>query len=226
LASENPKSGALLLFLAKFQLETGDRGHARATLALAKEADPKNPDVDLTLAQLDSEDGRLNEARETLKRVVESSPRNVMAQLWLGNVEEMKGNHEAAIQHYRQVISATPDNATALNNLAYVLAEYGKQPDEALKYAERAKELQPDNASVNDTLGWVYYQKALYPMAVRHLESAVATQPTGKRKYHLAMACLKAGDARRARQMLTEALKADPSFPEAQQARQLLSQPM
>ncbi len=54
-----------------------------------------------------------------------------------------------------------------------------------------------------------------------HLESATAKEGTARRKYHLAMAYLKAGDANRGRQVLQTALKMDPSLPEAQAARQL-----
>jgi hypothetical protein len=34
----------------------------------------------------------------------------------------------------------------------------GTVVDEALKYAQRAKELAPENAEVDDTLGWSYLQ--------------------------------------------------------------------
>ena len=46
----------------------------------------------------------------------------------------------------------------ALNGLAYLLAET-RQPDEAIKYAQKAKELAPDSPAVDDTLGWTYFQK-------------------------------------------------------------------
>ena len=55
-------------------------------------------------------------------------------------------------------------NLFALNNLAYALAM--ADPDEASKLAQRAAELAPDNATVQDTLGWVYYRKGNYTMAL------------------------------------------------------------
>ena len=105
--------------------------------------------------------------------------------------------------------------------MAYLLAE-SKQPDEALKYAQKAKELAPDNAAVDDTLGWTYYQKGLYSLAVTHLEGATARDGTPRRKYHLAMAYCKAGDPKRGRQAYDAAYKMDPNLPEAQAARQVL----
>jgi Tfp pilus assembly protein PilF len=74
---------------------------------------------------------------------------------------------------------------------------------------------------VDDTLGWTYFQKGMYTLAVAHLEGAVAKDGTALRKYHLAMAYLKAGDPKRGRQTFEAALKMDPKLPEAQVARQL-----
>ena len=110
-------------------------------------------------------------------------------------------------------------NPLALNGLAYLLTESG-QPDEAIRYAQKAKEVAPGSAAVDDTLGWTYFRKGMYAMAVTHLESATAKEGTALRRYHLAMAYLKAGDPKRGRQTFEAALKMDPKLPEAQIARQ------
>jgi len=136
----------------------------------------------------------------------------------------MDGKSVAAIENYRKVVNLDAKNIMGLNGLAYLLAD-SRQADEALKYAQQAKELAPENAAIDDTLGWTYYQKGMYPMAVTHLESADARDATPRRKYHLAMAYLKAGDQKRGRQTLDAALKMDPNLPEAQAARQLFGYP-
>jgi len=46
-------------------------------------------------------------------------------------------------------------------------------PDDALKYAQQAGEISPDNAAVGDTLGWVCYRNGLYVRAVDYLKKAV-----------------------------------------------------
>jgi uncharacterized protein HemY len=100
----------------------------------------------------------------------------------------------------------------ALNNLAYLLTENTGQPDEALKYAEQAKEIVPANPEVDDTLGWIYYRKGIYLTAVKYLESATAKSSTAVRRYHLAMAYLKAGDVKRGQQRWKRLSRAIPSF--------------
>jgi uncharacterized protein HemY len=112
-----------------------------------------------------------------------------------------------------------------LNNLAFLLADQANQPDEALKLAQQAKELAPRDPSVDDTLGWVYYCKGLYPVAVKHLEAAVAKEPNARRKYHLAMVYLKSGDRKRGAEVLNQALKLDATLPEAATAQKLAAEP-
>src|SRR5207253_7999163 len=127
----------------------------------------------------------------------------------------------AAIDDFKSVLDREPENVVALNNLAYLLTEYAHQPDEALKYAQQARELAPANVDTQGTLGWVFYCKGLFPAAVQQLSDAVSRDGAASgsnpaiRKYHLAMALLKAGDRERGRQTLNVALKMDPLRPEA-----------
>ncbi len=98
------------------------------------------------------------------------------------------------MKQYRQVVDADSSHAEAMNNLAYLLADYGKQPDEALKYAEKAQELAPDNPNYADTLGWILYQKGLYGRAVKQMQLAASHKENVLWRYHLAMAYAKLGD--------------------------------
>jgi Tfp pilus assembly protein PilF len=114
-----------------------------------------------------------------------------------------------------------------LNNLSYDLTEHAKQPDEALKYAQKAKELAPGDGRVAHTLGWVLYQKGLYSAAVTQLESAVSARnlapgdDLGRLQYHLAMACFRSGNRERGKQALEAAAQIAPALPEARLAREM-----
>jgi tetratricopeptide (TPR) repeat protein len=202
-------------------LGSGDRKHAREALNAAIGADPKFVKARLALAQLDTAEGKIDDARQRLETVLSSDQNNLLARQWLGDLEEVKGNHIAAIDHLRKVVAATQDNAQAANNLAYLLLEHGNQPDEALKYAQRAVELAPEHAAYCDTLGWVFYKKGMYAAAIPYFERASAHPESAVWKYHLAMAYAKAGDKRRGKTMLEVALKQNPRVPEAKSAREL-----
>jgi tetratricopeptide (TPR) repeat protein len=217
-AALQPTSAPVQSFLGTSLLIGGDRKGARAAFVAAKAADPRFVEADLSLVQLDAIEGRWDDARKRLEGVISTSG-NTTARLWLGVLEERRENHKAAIELLRKVVEAQPDNAQALNNLAFMQAEYGNQADEALKHAEKAVELAPDSATYCDTLGWVLYRKGLYGPAVKYLERASSNKGNVVWKYHLAMAYAKVGDLARGKSVLEAALKLNPNVPEAKTAR-------
>lgn len=220
-AATQPESAPVQDFLGVMLASQGDRSQARAAFLDAQRLDP-NSKADLSLTQLDVADGNLADARKRLVALVSKDQDNTIAHLWLGNIDELIGNQEDALQQFRSVVDANPSNAQAANNLAYLLSEQKNNPEEALKYAEKAVELVPDHGPYCDTLGWILYRKGLYASAVKYLERANSEKPTAIWKYHLAMAYAKSGDWARARETLAEALRDNPRLPEAQVAQQLM----
>jgi tetratricopeptide (TPR) repeat protein len=221
-AMRQPASAPVLQFLGELLTAVGDSAGARQAYEAAKAAKPGMLFPDLALAELDTNEGRGEEARKRLSAAISSHPRSVPALVFFAQLEVKQGRTAAAIEQYRKALAVDDKNIFVLNGLAYQLAESG-QADEALKYAQIAKQVAPDNPAVEDTLGWIYFRKNLYDLAVTHLESATAKEGTALRKYHLAMAYLKAGDAKRGRQTFESALRMNPNLPEAQVSRQLLA---
>ncbi len=219
-AVNQPGSAPVQQFVGQILIAGGDRAGARKAFEAAKADRPGFLDADYSLAELDAAEGKVDDARKRLQSVVSAHQDNKAAHKVLAEFELTSGkNPAAAIEQYRKVVAIDPKDALAWNAMAYLLAR-GKQQDEALKSAQKAKELAPDNPAVDDTLGWVYYLQGSYPLSVVHLEAATNKQGTAVRKYHLAMAYLKAGKADRGRETLEAALKMNPNLPEAQAARQ------
>jgi tetratricopeptide (TPR) repeat protein len=218
-ALKQPKSPAVQEYLGRVLATSGDRAGARKAFEAAKAARPGFVDADFDLAQLDAAEGKTEDAHKRLSEAAASHPDNKNAHLLLARFEMINGKNPAAIEQLKKAVELDGKDALAFNSLAYLLVK-NKQLDEAAKYAQKAWELAPDNANVDDTLGWVYYQQGQYPLAVVQLEAANAKQGTAIHKYHLAMAYLKAGKPDRGRQTLDAALKMDPKLPEAQAARQ------
>src|SRR5262249_44927984 len=148
-----------------------------------------------------------------------------LAMQWAGDLELMTGNQVGALHRFQKVAEAQPGNATALNNYAYLLADQGKNPAGALKVAQKALELSPSDPDFADTLGWILYQKGLYTQAIPYLKLAAGSDTNPTWKYHLAMAYAKAGDPKRAEEVLGAALRLNPNLPEAKVAQALVRMP-
>jgi tetratricopeptide (TPR) repeat protein len=115
------------------------------------------------------------------------------------------------------------DYVPAANNLAFLLAEKGVKPAEALKLAEFAKSEMPDDPTVLDTLGWVYYQQGRYKTAIEELEKSVVINPNNAlANYHLGWAYYEIREFEKAREAMRKALQIDPNFPGAEEARSIL----
>ncbi|PYR56127.1 MAG: hypothetical protein DMF91_22650 [Acidobacteria bacterium] len=66
---------------------------------------------------------------------------------------------------------------------------------------------------MNDTLGWIYYQRNQAADAIAPLAESVDARPDNPLyRYHLAMAYLKTGSTAKAREHLDRALAASTSF--------------
>jgi tetratricopeptide (TPR) repeat protein len=223
--SQQPNSAPAQHFLGMMLWANGDVPQARQAFLAAKAAEPRYRQADMSLIQMDVAEKHWDEAKRKLRELIAAEPNQIRAQHWLGELEEFQGNHQKALELFRKVIESEPQNADALNNAAYILSTFANQPDEALRYAQKAQELAPQDLDVADTLGWAFYQKGLYPSAVTHLERAASKEGGNVVwKYHLAMAYVKAGNPKRGRTVYEAALKHNPNVPEAALAKQVLDQ--
>jgi tetratricopeptide (TPR) repeat protein len=221
-AARRPKSAAIQEYLGEQLQLQGNFAEARNAFNAAKAADPGFTRADLSLAQIDLHDNRLDDARKKASSAL-TGPDAAPAGLILGDIETKAGNYDAAIGHYRKVLAVAPRNVRALNNIANLLVERPGRTDEALKYAQLATEIVPDDAAVQDTMGWVLYRKGVYNMAIEYLKRAAKSNMVVAR-YHLGVAYLKAGQVGTGRQVLDAALKTDPTLPEAQLAKKALAE--
>jgi tetratricopeptide (TPR) repeat protein len=221
-AAQNPKSAPVQFFLGSLLTEVGKKDEAKQAFAAAKMANPEYTAADLSVVQINLNQANWDDARKELGAILAKNE-IPLARKWLGMLEQTVGNQTAAIANFRRVIEVEPNNVVALNNLAFLLSEQGQHNDEALKYAERAVELAPDNGAIEDTLGWVLYKKGLYSNAVTHLQASVSKSkgPGALQYYHLAMAYFKAGDHGKGKAALQSGLLKDPNLPEAKLAQQM-----
>ncbi len=144
--------------------------------------------------------------------------RDLLGQYYLGPGKAPR----LAVQQFKAAIAQEPDDVVALNNLAWALNQAGDSGAEA--FAERAHDLAPNDASVEDTLGWVLARDGKASGAVDYLRQAVKLDPSDPNvQYHLAYALAKTGQAAEARQILGKILANGQPFDSRPEARQLLT---
>jgi len=168
--------------------------------------------------------GDLNNAIAWLQKARTLTPENTIILSTLALSLDSAGQKQQARMAYEECLKRDPRNGVALNNLAYLLAENNGDLDQALTYAQRAKQLLPSLNEISDTLGWIYLKKQLTDNAVETFKEIVDKQPTHSTyRYHLGMAYAQKGDRLKAIQELNGALKNNPPREELDKIKQLLT---
>jgi tetratricopeptide (TPR) repeat protein len=163
------------------------------------------------LAQLYLKQGRLDQARAEYEGIGQRNPSDVSARTMVGSLLEAQGKRDDAVKAYQVVVNSGGNAPVAANNLAFIYAERGTNLDEALQLATQAKQRMPDDASVDDTLGWIYYKKGQPQLAAGPLQDSLKKRPDNAEVlYHLGMTQAKLGQNVDARVSLQRALKLDP----------------
>lgn len=136
---------------------------------------------------LDRSEGR-QAAVEYLNEVTKEHPDYAPALLRLGELELLSNRYENAIGAYEAIDALEPERADVLNNLAWLYLQTNNP--NALDFAQRARELAPNDPNIADTLGWIMVKTGSDPQAgVQVLESAVrASSGDASVRYHLAEA--------------------------------------
>ncbi len=119
-----------------------------------------------------------------------------------------QGEKQKAEQVYMEALRNKGDELTVLNNLAFVLAEDLKRPQEALSYADRAFRLSPGDPYVLDTLGWCLFLAGRSQDAMGVLLETIDRDPRLLDTHlHLAKVYAKEGQRSEAEGVLRSALE-------------------
>jgi Flp pilus assembly protein TadD len=164
--------------------------------------------------------GKTDQAIAEYKDLLAKQPKAIGAYMGLGSIYEQTGKTDLAKEAYTEILTIKPDFAPAANNLAWMIAE-SKDPDlgEALRLAMTAKQQQPDDAHIIDTLGWVHYKRGSFSLARNEFTQAVLKQEEMPiLRYHLALALYGEGKKQEAIKELEKALSQNKPFEEKDEA--------
>lgn len=214
----------LLVLGARAHAAAGELEQTEALLRKAIEVDPDRLQAYGILGGVFARQHRLEEAKASFRDVLTRNPKSIGAATMIAMILEQQKQTAEAEKQYQQVLSIDNRAAVAANNLAWIYVASNRKLDEALQLAQTAQQQLPDEPNVNDTLGWIYYQKKMAAQAVSHLETSVEKSPNdATHQFHLGMAYVQTGEWDKARQALKRAFTLQPDFEGSADAKKALA---
>jgi len=207
----------------------GDLNGAEAALRKSSELNHQNYDALIQLCQVQAARGEIEQATATGEQSLMDNPHQPNLLVLLGALYELKSDWKKAEDSYQKALALNSRNPVASNDLARVMLQRGENFDVALSLAQAARREQPDSPVFVDTVGWIYYQKGVYPLAISNLQEALKLQ--GKNAladnpdihYHLGLAFEKTSQPALARQQFEQVLKLNPNYRNAEEIKKELT---
>jgi tetratricopeptide (TPR) repeat protein len=156
-------------------------------------------------AQLLASLERYPEALEYYDEVIANRPKSETAQLGKAELLLRMERKDEAIALYFDATKRWPDSATSLNALGYTLADRTERYEEAAKFIRKALAIEPENAAIIDSYGWVLYRLGDYEKALIELEKAYELLSDPEVAAHIVEVLWKLEQEDAARQRLEEA---------------------
>ncbi|MDB6021253.1 MAG: repeat-containing protein, partial [Pedosphaera sp.] len=223
LVQKDPKSPRPSLLLAKIHLAQGDMKQAAEVLRKATEANPDFIEGYLLLGNAYNAANQPRQALEAAQHLLAKHPDQPGGLMLLAETQDRLKNYDAARDAYEKVLIASPANSDAMNNLAVLYSGRGQLP-KAFDLARHAKELNPNNPFIADTLGWICYKRRDYDQADSLLqESASKLSSLPDVQLHLGLTRYMMGDEAAARTSLQYAAQSKDDFPDKEEANRCLT---
>ncbi|MGB4399712.1 MAG: tetratricopeptide repeat protein [Daejeonella sp.] len=111
---------------------------------------------------------------------LETEDKEVRAQIFstLGDSYNALKKFKESDEAYEKSLVIDPDNSYVLNNYAYYLSIRGENLEKAEKMAKRSVQLDPNNASSEDTYAWILFKLKRYAEAKTWIEKALRNDTT------------------------------------------------
>jgi tetratricopeptide (TPR) repeat protein len=148
---------------------------------------------------------RYNEAADAYGRALQLVQQGTPEERWpmlllRASALEDAGRWPEARQTLGAALALAPNEPLILNFLGYAKLERGEDLDAAEAMIRRASSLDPDNASITDSLGWAVYKRGRLKEAIEILTRAAKGDPAQAEIHeHLGDALYKAGSRYEAR---------------------------
>lgn len=189
-----PKQPEPWLLQAGIYVAQSNTNQAIAALRKAMEIQPDFRPATILLARLYVSSGETAKALQELGQVTAKNPKDRGAFMLMGMINEQNRDFKNARDCYEKALAADPNYTPAANNLAYLYCEQFGELDKAYTLARKAREVQKNDPSSADTLGWILYKRGEFGDALNLLQESASKMPNNlEAQAHLGLAYYKLG---------------------------------
>ncbi|MGD0960451.1 MAG: tetratricopeptide repeat protein [Methylomonas sp.] len=162
-------------------------------------------------AELFNQQGKYQEAFDELSKVLKDAPDNRDVLYAHALVAERIDKLDVLEADLRQILQKNPEDVGALNAMGYTLTDRTNRYDEAEKYLDQALKLQPDEAVIVDSYGWLQFKLGKLDLALTYLKKAYAKDPENEIAAHVAEVLWVMGNTKESKDFFENAYKKSPN---------------
>ncbi|MDH3417911.1 MAG: tetratricopeptide repeat protein [Gammaproteobacteria bacterium] len=197
------------------RMERHDEASAVITEALERHAENRileQAQLQIYIVRAQAAVGRdeLDLADDLLREGLRLYPDDLSLRYAQALLYQEQGRLRRAASALEAIIADTPEDAGLLNALGYLLTDSLDRHDEAYGYIEQALMLEPDNAAIIDSMGWVLFHLGDYDAALEHLQRAFELFPDPEVAAHIIEVYWAMGREAEARSLLERELASHP----------------
>lgn len=139
---------------------------------------------DLSKAKDYMSDGRTDDAIRTLEKIIEENPQIVDGILQLGNAYSKNNMHQEALDCFYRVLEQKPDYQAAMINVLNSLTKLGRF-DKGLEEADRFLEIFPNDHSLYNEKGIIYFLQKEYDKALEVFNKSVELESVNAQAFNM-----------------------------------------
>ena len=221
-----PDRPDLLARHAEILVRLGKYSEGRDEFQRLLAKDGNSPQLKRRIGEISVLMGDKEQAVSSFRKALELDPKDLRGQVELGSLLLSAGKKQEALVVFRRALALSPDQPAILNNVAYLIADTGGDPKEALELARKGLEKIPshNDPHLNDTIGFIYWKQHLNDSALQTFRAVVQKNPDNATyRLHWAKALLTQGDKAAAKIQLEAALLRNPAKDEESEIKSLLA---
>jgi tetratricopeptide (TPR) repeat protein len=164
-------------------------------------------------------------AGSRIDAILKADPDNATALMARAVASQYNADATGAAQAYEKILDRYPDFAPAQKPLAWLYAAVPSKLDRAYELASKARDAYPDDPAIAKTMGVILVQRGDYGHAVNLLKQAVASLTAdGELYFYLGTAQFRLKNRIESKSSLQQALALKLSGPQAEAAKQMLTE--